>query len=135
MQRQLEVRQQASYKLEWLEYPYRYLNEFDLTPIQIVGEMPEERIDFPSCVTHYYWIHEGKNDEIPWRALFKYVDKHGKERYGFYLGECDYTGFDCRGDMRLYVSDETQVLIQKAFTDEDYRLYIRDTSPPALTSP
>jgi hypothetical protein len=68
-ERSLELRQQKSPDLKWLEYPYFYLNEYDLTPRQIIGEPKQNSIDFPSCISHYYWIHEGINDEVPWRAL------------------------------------------------------------------
>jgi hypothetical protein len=127
MSRLFTKRQQKTPKLEDLEYPYFYLNEYDLTPTQIIGEKQEELIDFPSCITHYYWIHEGENDCYPWRALFKYIDKYNKERYGFYLGECDYTGFDCKGSMRLYLSDNLEILIEKSMTDQDYKFYIQET--------
>ena len=127
MAREIKARRQDNAKRELLEYPYSFLNEYDLKPEEIIGEPVEDYIDFPTCITHYYWIHEGVNDEVPWRALFRYVDNNGKTRYGLYIGECDYTGFDCRGTMRLYVSDFIEVLIEKALTDEDYRLYISET--------
>ena len=129
--RSLVLRQQSSPDIKSLSYPYLYINniydEYDLTPLSIIGEPEQDTIDFPSCVTHYYWIHEGINDEVPWRALFSYEYK-GKTGYGFYIAECDYTGFDCSGDMRLYLSDKVEVLIEKAFTDEDYRIYYSETS-------
>ena len=130
--RSLVLRQQSSPDINSLSYPYlyikkKYYEEYDLTPLSIIGEPDQDTIDFPSCVTHYYWIHEGINDEVPWRALFSY-EYNGKTGYGFYIAECDYTGFDCRGDMRLYLSDKVEVLIEKAFTDEDYRIYYSETS-------
>lgn len=123
----LTVRQQDNPDREYLSYPFSYLDEYDLKPKGIIGEPLEDYIDFPSCIADYYWIHQGINDEIPWRALFNYLDNNGNTRYGFYRGECDYTGFDCRGSMELYVSDNIDVLIEKAFTNEDYRLYILET--------
>lgn len=130
--RSLILRQQSSPNIKSLSYPYLYINnniydEYDLTPQSIIGEPNQDTIDFPSCVTNYYWIHEGINDEVPWRALFSYEYKD-KSGYGFFIAECDYTGFDCRGDMRLYLSDKVEVLIEKAFTDEDYRIYYSATS-------
>ena len=131
MQREFTLRQQPSPNPDCLQYPFYFIFNrwYDTTPLQLIGEPDEERIDFPNCVTHYYWIHEGINDEVPWRALFRYVDSrlNNKERYGFYIGECDNSGFDCRGDMRIYVSDNMNTLIQKALTDADYRLYIEET--------
>lgn len=126
-ERCLILRKQESPNRDSLSYPYSYLNEYDLTPNQIIGEPKQEPIDFPTCIFQYYWIHEGIKDEVPWRALFEYKDNDGNIRYGFYIGECDYTGFDCRGSMRLYLSDKVDVLIEKALTDEDYRLYFQET--------
>jgi hypothetical protein len=67
------------------------------------------------------------NDQDAWRALFEYKDENEKRRYGFYAGECGYTGFDCTGCMELYVSDRYEVLIMKALSDYDYSLYMRST--------
>lgn len=121
-ERSLELRQQNDPDVNWLTYPYSYLHEYDLTPKKIIGEPKEKKINFPSCVYYYYWIHEGVKDEIPWRALFGYYDdEKGKYRYGFYIG------FDCQGNMNIYLSDRIDVLIEKVFTDEDYRLYILNT--------
>ena len=60
-------------------------------------------------------------------ALFQYKDRNGRARYGFYSGECRYTGLDCQGCMELYVSDRYDVLIMKALSDRDYTLYTRST--------
>jgi len=130
MEQITRIRQQPSPQLEGLRYPFRYLSEYRHIPRPIVGEPHEEREiqDFPGCVTHYYWIHEGTNDEDAWRALFQYHDRAlNRHRYGFYLGECDYTGFDCQGSMDIYVSDTYEVLIERALGDRDYSLYWRET--------
>jgi hypothetical protein len=130
MERLTHIRQQPSPDPEWLEYPFLYLSEYRRTPRPIVGEPHDDREirDFPACVTHYYWIHEGRNDVDAWRALFQYEDKNtGTQRYGFYIGECDYTGFDCQGSMDLYVADRYDVLIERAMGDRDYSLYLKET--------
>jgi len=129
--RDTSFRQQARPDTRSLEYPYSFIGEeqydFKLTPKAMIGEPREQRIDFPSCVTHYHWIHAGMNDEDAWRALFQYKDENERTRYGFYAGECGYTGFDCTGCMELYVSDRYDVLIMKALSDYDYSLYMRST--------
>jgi hypothetical protein len=127
MSREKGVRQMLNPNVLDMEYPYSYLHEYDLNPKIMIGEPIEDSIDFPSCVTHYYWIHKGVHDEDSWRVLFRYYDREGKARYGFYVGECDYTGFDCRGDMELYVSDRYDILIDKALSDRDYAYYIMET--------
>lgn len=129
MQRDPRVRQQVSLDVHALDYPFSFLHEYDMTPHPMVGESVEEKlVDFPQCVTHYYWIHQGANDEVPWLALFRFKTREDKTRYGFYRGECDYTGFDCQGSMRLYVSDTVDTLIQKAFTDMDFMWYESETT-------
>jgi hypothetical protein len=127
MSRELGFRQQENPDLEDLKDPYLYLDEYDLTPKRIIGETHQDCKNFPHCVTHYYWIHRGRNDEDSWRALFRYNNDNENTMYGFYNGECDYTGFDCTGDMELYVSDRYDVLIEKALSDRDYSLYIEET--------
>ena len=57
MERDLNLRQQINPDKECLKYPYIY--EYDLTPSLMFNEPVEEPIDFPKCVIHYYWIHEG----------------------------------------------------------------------------
>jgi hypothetical protein len=131
MERITCIRQQESPDPTLLEYPFLYLSEYRHTPRQIIGEPTEENEIpyFPECISHYYWIHQGINDEDAWRALFQYYDKNTNSyRYGFYLGECDYTGFDCQGSMNLYVSDRYEVLIERALGDHDYLLYIEETN-------
>ncbi len=129
MERELCFRQQENPNLEDLKEPFDHLDDYDWTPKRMIGEVQRECNNFPKCVIHYYWIHGGTNDEDAWRALFKYNDEDGNTIYGFYKGECDHTGFDCigRGDMELYTSDKYDVLIEKAFDDWDYTLYMRET--------
>ncbi len=127
--RELGFRQQENPDLDDLEDPFVYIDEYDLSPKKMIGEVHRECKNFPNCVTHYYWIHRGRNDEDSWRALFRYQDEDGNTMYGFYLGECDYTGFDCEGSMELYTSDSYDTLIEKAFDNWDYTLYMRETSP------
>jgi hypothetical protein len=128
MSRELVFRQQENPNLENLKEPFLYLNEYNLYPKIMIGEKYYDCKDFPNCVTHYYWIHKGKNDEDSWRTLFKYKDEEGNNMYGFYVAECDYTGFDCQGQMEIYTSDKYEVLIDKAFDDWDYILYMKETS-------
>jgi hypothetical protein len=125
--RDTSFRQQVGPNTRSLEYPYSFIEYYNLVPKAMIGEPREQRIDFPSCVTRYYWIHAGMNDQDAWRALFEYKDENERRRYGFYAGECGYTGFDCTGCMELYVSDRYEVLIMKALSDYDYSLYMRST--------
>ena len=117
------LRQQESPDPAWLEYPFSYLPDYDMEPDMIPGQSAEDIGDFPNNITHYYWIHEGENDEEPWLA----VCRLDNGVYVFYKGECDYTGFDCQGSMRIYASKDPAVLIQMAMCESDYTNYIADT--------
>jgi hypothetical protein len=118
------LRQQENPDPMWIEYPFSYLTAYAVEPKPIPGQPAEEIGDFPYNIAHYYWIHEGQNDEEPWLTLCRL--KNGV--YVFYKGECDYTGFDCQGSMELYASKNHAVLIQMAMSESDYTKYIADTS-------
>ena len=66
-----------------------------------------------------------ENDERPWLTLCVLTD----DTYVFYMGECDYTGFDCVGRMILYASKHPEILVEYAMSDENYRKYMEDTKP------
>ncbi len=121
-------RQQVSVEdhLESLEYPYSFLRngEYDRTVNPIPGQAEEDIGTFPDNVTHYYWIHEGENDEEPWLALCRLTN----DVFVFYKGECDYTGFDCQGHMKIYASRDPNILSKYAMTSEDYSKYMKETS-------
>jgi hypothetical protein len=124
--RQTVLRQQESPIPEHLEYPFQFLgNEYpvEVTPIlsNDPGELDVE--DFPANIDHYYWVHEGVNDEEPWLTLCKL--KNGL--YVFYKGECDYTGFDCQGDMRIYAAKDPKDLLLYAMDSNDYGKYHMET--------
>jgi hypothetical protein len=122
--RRKTVRQQENPDHTCLAYPYSFLAEYIESPDMLLCQTEAEDIgDFPENVDHYYWIHEGVNDEEPWIALCKL--RNGV--YVFYKGECDYTGFDCQGDMKLYASKNVSELIDYGMSIRDYRLYIEET--------
>jgi hypothetical protein len=55
--RDTSFRQQVGPNTRSLEYPYSFIEYYNLVPKAMIGEPREQRIDFPSCVTRYYWIH------------------------------------------------------------------------------
>ena len=120
----LTLRQQNELDPAWLEYPFSFVTDYDLTPDPIPGQPDEDIGGFPNTIAHYYWIHEGQNDEEPWLTLCRLTNGV----YVFYKGECDYTGFDCQGDMKIYASKDPAILIQMAMGESDYRKYIEDTA-------
>ena len=122
--RSLVIRQQENPDPACLEYPFSEIGSFDMTPKMIPGQPTEDIGNFPNNVEHYYWIHEGQNDEEPWFTICRLTNGV----YVFYKGECDYTGFDCQGSMELYASKDPAVLIHMAMGEWDYTKYIEDTA-------
>ena len=120
----LELRQQKELDPSWLEYPFSCVTDYELTPEPIPGQPTEDIDGFPQNIAHYYWISEGINDEKPWLTLCRLTNGV----YVFYKGECDYTGFECQGNMKLYTSKDPAVLIQMAMCESDYKNYIKDTT-------
>lgn len=109
-----------------LEYPFTSLLDpyggYDMEPTPIPGQ-PEESIGaFPKNIAEYYWCFGGTNDDAPWRCFCR-LDTGV---FVFYIASCDYTGFDCQGDMKVWASRDPSVLIQYAMSDEDYMLYRQD---------
>lgn len=127
LSRQLQLRRQenVSENVATLEYPFSFLQsgEYSRECSPIPGEPEEDIENFPENIAEYFWIHQGENDEEPWLCLCKLTN----DLYVFYKGECDYTGFDCQGDMKLYASKDPNILIQYAMTSTDYDLYIYET--------
>ncbi len=111
-----------------LEYPFSFLRDGQYHYSRECNPMPgqpEEEIGtFPDNIAHYYWIHEGENDECPWLCMCRL--ENGV--YVYYRGECDYTGFDCQGDMKIYASRDPNILLQLAMTAADYDLFIAETA-------
>jgi len=66
--------------------------------------------DFPHNVRFVYYFEVGKPDYDQWRLVG--ILKNGL--YFYYDAGCDYTGFDCQGSMRLYLSDDFDELADKA---------------------
>ena len=111
------------------EYPFAFNDLYSSSSIftPIIGE--KETIsdigDFPNNISKYIWGQEGENDFIDWILLCKLTN--GK--YAFYTAWCDYTGFDCRGGMKLYISSKINVLIKMAMDDRQrstYRDFIKN---------
>jgi hypothetical protein len=121
------LQQQVSPDAKSLEYPFSFLRigEYPRECHPMPGQPLEDIGTFPENIAHYYWIHKGENDEQPWLALCRLTN----DVYVYYRGECDYTGFDCQGDMQIYASCDPNILIQMAMTAADYEKYLKETSP------
>ncbi len=120
----LQIQKGAEEYVESLEYPFSFLRsgEYPRDVSPIPGQAEEDIGDFPENIQEYLWIHPGENDEEPWMCLCRLKN----DVYVFYKGECDYTGFDCQGNMELYAHRDPNMLIQYAMTIADYDRYMAD---------
>ena len=73
-----------------------------------------DKINFPANINKIYWYSEGINDEKPWDLIAKI--NYGKKghKYIYYTAWADYTGFDCRGGMTLYISGTLNRILKYA---------------------
>jgi hypothetical protein len=96
-------------------YKYDY-NQTCMTMFN--NKMKSEKIDmsnvlFSRDIVNVFWYEEGENDVSPWYFIGK-IKCNDKFKFIYYIGECDYTGFDCQGDMRIYISSSLQKIIDLA---------------------
>lgn len=104
--------------LKALEFPFMFINDMlkTFTVSEIVRGFPDEEPcevgDFPKNIAEYYWIHEGERDEETWHLLCR-LDNG---LYAYYYASCDYSGFDCQGMMRLFVSKNALRIFEEAMS-------------------
>lgn len=126
-----------------LEYPFSYIkgseNNCDGfawgwdTNNFTEGVLSEEKCDagnFPNNIVEFYWIHEGHNDEDAWELLCKLDNGN----FAFYSAWCDYTGFDCRGGMKLIVSKDLRRLFYEGMSQRNREICFKDkmaSHPPS----
>lgn len=114
-----------------LEYPLSYLDEYGgIESIQrdLVGqEYIELDPALANTIAEYLWIHEGCNDEEPWKAVARLNDGV----FVFYKAECDYTGFDCQGHMMVWAARDLATLLDLAMDIRDYDQWISETAAVA----
>ncbi len=108
-----------------LDYPFSFISvggmsaaEDDLYYVKdfcrgLIGEESCDPGSFPHNIVEFYWIHEGAHDEEAWACLCKLDNGY----YAFYLARCDYTGFDCQGEMILYVARDRELLFYQGLTE------------------
>jgi len=106
-------------------YPFRFINcaindyrVENFTVMMFDDNLKSENIDvnsinLPKDIVDVYWYKKGKNDEEPWEFIGKIKCKD-KEYYVYYIANCDYTGFDCQGDMKMYISEHLSRILTHA---------------------
>ena len=125
--RLLGFRKQEDASLIALHYPFGYLRSGEYILADIITPLAMQQDidvgDFPSNVAEVVWAHEGVKDEEPWYAFARLTSG----LYVYYTAWCDYTGFDCRGGMKLYCSRNRATLIQFAMEERAYQQYLKET--------
>ena len=102
------------------EFPFmfmnmRWLDEYKINNIArgFPDEEPCDASEFPKDVAEYYWVHQGEKDEEEWHMLCRL--KNGC--YVYYTASCDYTGFDCQGHMKLFISKNCSRILYEAMSE------------------
>jgi len=108
----------------WYKYPFSEINNnyydygINLIFTKLIGqnETFKDAENFPNNIKTYIWGQKGENDAEDWILLCKLTN--GK--YAYFIAWCDYTGFDCSGGMKLYISSKLDMLVNMAM-DDKYR--------------
>jgi hypothetical protein len=114
---------------KWYKYPFSVINndnndyklENIFTSIPGQKQKLKDLGDFPNNIEEFIWGQKGKNDEEDWFLLCK-LDNNN---YVYFHAWCDYTGFECQGGMKVYVSKKLNNLINYAMSNQEYDLYIK----------
>lgn len=113
-------------------YPFSEMEDSNYSVEDIVKPLltqtPEMAVtlagEFPNNITQWLWSSPGQNDENPWLLLCRL----NTGAYAFYRAGCDYTGFDCQGNMELTVSKELADVIEHGMQNYDYIQYENETT-------
>jgi len=100
------------------EYVYEQYELKNIIKMMFNKNMKPEKMNinkfyFPKNRIEVYWFDEGIPDEKPWQFIGK-VGYKNKNKFVYYVADSDYTGFDCKGHMKLYVSRSLKRLLRKA---------------------
>jgi hypothetical protein len=107
-----------NYPFGFINYGRSDYNIENFTVAMFDNNLKSENIDiksinFPNDIIDVYWYEKGKNDYKPWEFVgkLKYKDSY---YYVYYIANCDYTGFDCQGDMKMYISEYLSRILNNA---------------------
>lgn len=108
---------------EAFKEPFEFINdesyEYTIDNISMTmfdENMQPEKIDLKNIHTVYMY-QKGIHDKKPWYFLGMLKNRHEKY-YIYYEADCDYTGFDCQGSMKLYISKYFDRIVRLALPDE-----------------
>ena len=115
----------------YYQYPFGFLNDPDpddvdkytieniLTPI--IGVEDLDPGNFPDNISRYIFGRKGEHDELPWNLLCQL----NNGVFAYFVAWCDYTGFDCRGGMKLYLAPDLKTLVDMALEEDVRKAYYR----------
>ena len=112
--------------------PFGYIDyQKDYEPAEFIRGLPSdppiEVMNFgEEHIEEYFWIHPGENDEDAWHCLGRLKDQGKGSYYFYYTASCDYTGFDCQGSMRMFVSKDKKKLWEEGMTAREREALIAD---------
>lgn len=137
-ERNCTFRQQIHPNFNCLEEPFSFVREYQLKATKIPGEelsrpWDEDFSTFPNDIEHFFWVQEGQHDGDPWKCLVRIEDGWAGENhlgtFAYFEAGCDYTGFDCQGFIKVWVSGSYSSLIKFAMDELTYQTYIQETTP------
>ena len=108
--------------LEAMSYPFeeRFYKKDMYRPL-VDTNMKIEKVDLrkinftqKSHILQLYWFVEGINDDKAWEFIAKIKYGENDYRFIYFVAACDYTGFDCQGFMKFYVSKDMDRLLKFA---------------------
>jgi len=109
---------------EAFEYPFSFIEDNAvgyylkdiLVPLPTEGMKTvfEDPGNFPHNIQVYLFGRKRENDVSDWDLLCLLDNGN----YAYYTAGCDYTGFDCRGEMKLYVAKTLGKLVDMAMPQE-----------------
>ena len=115
-------REDFDYPFESIKELQQYYNLQEIN-IKLPGLPLLKPGNFPNNIKEWLWSYSGVNDEEPWILLCKLHNNN----YCLYIAWCDYTGFEWRGGMKLYITKKLEDIINYAMTNYIYKIYIKKT--------
>jgi hypothetical protein len=100
------------------EYVYKQYELKNIIKMMFNKNMKPEKMNinkfyFPKNIIEVFWFEKGIPDEKPWQFI-GIAGYKNKKKFVYYIADSYYTGFDCQGNMKLYVSRSLRRLLRKA---------------------
>lgn len=115
----------GEFSQEFEQYNY---NNICLTTFN--KKMKSETIDLSGIILSrdiekVLWYKEGKNDEEDWHFIAT-LPINGQTKYVYLTAWCVYTGFDCLGGMKMYISAQLGKIMNLAIDQKVLKMIEKD---------